>query len=65
MVVNGVRKPRTSHTLNPVPFLLVDPTATWQLRCPPESGIAQIGATLLTLLGVPVPPDYLPALVSR
>jgi 2,3-bisphosphoglycerate-independent phosphoglycerate mutase len=65
IVVNGRRKPRTSHSLNPVPFILFDPTGTWKLACPPGSGIAQVGGTLLTLFGVPLPPDYLPPLVHR
>jgi 2,3-bisphosphoglycerate-independent phosphoglycerate mutase len=70
ILVDGVRKPRTSHSLNPVPFVLVDPTHAWQLDCPPLTkdggpGIAQIGGTLLTLFGVPLPADYLPPLVRR
>ncbi len=61
--------PSTSHSLNPVPFILVDPSGTWRLadadRSRPVGSIARIGATLLTLCDVPIPPDYLPALVTR
>jgi len=77
---DGRPKPKTSHTLNPVPFVLVDDGDQWCLNMPlrdpatwsaparpdeaPEAGIARIGATLLTLSGVEVPPDYLPSLVA-
>jgi 2,3-bisphosphoglycerate-independent phosphoglycerate mutase len=69
LLLDGQRKIRTSHSLNPVPFILVDPTGKWKLDCPPlvpgspRPGIAQIGGTLLTLFGVPLPADYLPPLV--
>ncbi len=57
----------TSHTLNPVPFLLVDPTGRWALAAPTgpavRGGIAQIGATVLTLAGVQPPDGWLPPLV--
>ncbi len=65
IVVDGVRRPRTSHSLNPVPFIVMDPTHAWRLESAPDSGIAQVGGTLLTLFGVPLPPDYLPSLVTR
>ena len=61
--------PSTSHSLNPVPFVLVDPTGTWRLAEPsgapaPAGSIARVGATVLTLADVPVPADYLPSLVA-
>jgi 2,3-bisphosphoglycerate-independent phosphoglycerate mutase len=65
ILVNGRRKPRTSHSLNPVPFVLVDPAGEWRLSDLPDAGIASIGGTLLHLLGVPPPADYLPSLVTR
>jgi 2,3-bisphosphoglycerate-independent phosphoglycerate mutase len=60
----------TSHSLNPVPFILFDPTGQWELTETPGytdtvGSIARIGATLLTLAEVPVPDDYLPTLVRR
>lgn len=61
---DGRPKPRTSHSLNPVPFILVDPSGRWALRPPPEPGIASIGGTLLVLLGLPLPDGYLPPLVT-
>lgn len=66
-LVDGVPVPSTSHSLNPVPFVLVDPTGRWRLA--PAAGpevqgsIARIGATVLTLAGVPVPEGYHPSLV--
>ncbi|MFN7143392.1 MAG: 2,3-bisphosphoglycerate-independent phosphoglycerate mutase [Myxococcota bacterium] len=68
--IMGIRKPRTSHSLNPVPFILVDPTGTWTLTCPPAKegglpGLAQVGGTLLTMFGVDLPADYLPPLVKK
>ena len=64
VTVDGRRKPRTAHSLNPVPFILVDPRGAWTVTPPPKPGIASIGGTILTLLGIPLPADYLPALVS-
>lgn len=77
---DGSPRARTSHSLNPVPFVLFDPAGEWQLTLPardasrwsepatpgelPEAGIARVGATVLTLCGVPVPGDYLPSLVE-
>lgn len=65
ILVDGHRKPRTSHSLNPVPFVVIDPQHEWTVDPPPEAGIASIGATLLTMLGLPVPDVYLPPLVRR
>jgi 2,3-bisphosphoglycerate-independent phosphoglycerate mutase len=58
--------PYTSHTLNRVPFIVVDPQQAWELSpASKESpGIAQIGASLLALCSLEVPKDYLPALVQ-
>ncbi len=62
---DGKPKPRTSHSLNPVPFILVDSRGRWELCDVPGAGIANIGATLLTLAGLTPPDDYLPSLVHR
>ncbi len=60
----------TSHSLNPVPFILFDPTGQWTLADATGydsvvGSIARVGATLLTLAELPVPSDYLPSLVRR
>ncbi len=64
---DGYPKPCTSHSLNPVPFIVVEAEARHVLREGGPGaiggGIAQIGATLLELCEVPVPPDYLPSLI--
>lgn len=65
VTVDGHPKPRTSHSLNPVPFVVVDPRRAWRLAEVPDAGIASVGGTLLTLFGLPLPDDYLPALVTR
>jgi len=65
IVEDGRRKPRTSHSLNPVPFVLVDPAGEWALVPPPKPGIASVGGTLLTLFGLPLPASYLPSLVAH
>jgi 2,3-bisphosphoglycerate-independent phosphoglycerate mutase len=63
----GRRVPSSAHSLNPVPVVLLDPTGTWRLDSPSPGarigGLAQIGATVLDLCGVPVPDSYLPSLV--
>ena len=78
---DGARKPRTSHSLNPVPFALLDASGLWALAVPardparwdaplgtgeaPAGGLAQIGASLLALCDGPIPADYLPPLVRH
>jgi len=65
VIQDGVPVPKMSHTLAPVPFVVVDPRHGVHLRDDlPDAGIAQVGATLLELLGVPVPSDWLPALTT-
>jgi len=64
---DGVPMPSTAHSLNPVPFFLVDPSGRWRLvgqGGAPAGGIARVGATVLRACGVPVPADYLPALIE-
>jgi 2,3-bisphosphoglycerate-independent phosphoglycerate mutase len=56
---------RTAHSLNPVPFILVDHSGHFQLN--PEigedAGLGNVGAALLTVVGLEPPPDYLPSVV--
>jgi 2,3-bisphosphoglycerate-independent phosphoglycerate mutase len=60
---DGAPLKKTSHTLNPVPFIVFDPTGKASLTDVPEAGLASIGATVLELCGVEPPADYLPGLV--
>ena len=58
----GAPVARTSHTLHPVPAILIDPTGARSLAADDQAGIAQIGATVLALLGLATPEGYLPSL---
>jgi 2,3-bisphosphoglycerate-independent phosphoglycerate mutase len=60
-------KPKTSHTLNPVPFYLYDPKGMnqYRLRTDLKDGsIANIPGTALALLGLREKDSYLPSLVE-
>jgi len=61
---DGSPQPRTSHTTHPVPLIVVDADDALALRDDLEHpSIANLGATVLALLGLDRPEDYLPALV--
>jgi len=55
--------PRTSHSLNPVPFILVDRRGRWELAPVEGAGLANAGTSLLVLCGLQPPDDFEPALV--
>ena len=57
---NGATKAKTSHTLNPVPFILISPSANpgYKLRIEGKPGLSNIAATVLNLLGFEAPADY-------
>jgi 2,3-bisphosphoglycerate-independent phosphoglycerate mutase len=61
---HGGRVPRTAHSLNPVPFAVVDPRQQWQLTHPEQASLAHIGSTLLALAGVELPRGYVPSLLE-
>ena len=63
---NGVRSPKTSHTLSPVPFAIVDPNydGEYQLQPPADAGLTHIAATVFNLLGYAAPEDYQPSLLN-
>jgi 2,3-bisphosphoglycerate-independent phosphoglycerate mutase len=55
---------KTSHTLNPVPFLLHAPAYNFVIdHTVPKPGLANVAASVLALLGFAAPEDYLPSLV--
>lgn len=62
---NGVRLPKTSHTLSPVPFAIIDPeyAGEYELTPPDDAGLTHIAATTLNLLGFEAPTDYQPSLL--
>ncbi len=62
----GRPKCRTSHSLNPVPFVVWRPTGPpLALREDmPEAGLGNVAATVLELLGFEPPAGYLPSLLA-
>jgi 2,3-bisphosphoglycerate-independent phosphoglycerate mutase len=64
--VSGEPVVKTSHTLNPVPFMVHDPNRRDQYRVvesAPGAGIANVTATCLELLGFTPPEDFQPSLL--
>ena len=64
---DGKRIKRTSHSLNPVPFVIVDSTddESYQLNSlATGGGLANVAATVFNLLGYHAPGDYEPSLIS-
>ncbi len=63
---DGVRSPKTSHTLSPVPFVIHDPNYDGEYRMAPPAGagLANVAATVLQLLGFEPPADYEPSLIT-
>ncbi|MDO5114159.1 MAG: 2,3-bisphosphoglycerate-independent phosphoglycerate mutase [Planctomycetia bacterium] len=61
----GVRSPKTSHTLNPVPFCIYDPNyqGEYEMASVEHPGLANVAATVLNLLGYDAPEDYCSPLV--
>jgi 2,3-bisphosphoglycerate-independent phosphoglycerate mutase len=61
------RSVRTSHSLNPVPFVIYDPRLEAhgpRLRALEGAGLANVAATVLELLGFVPPADYEPSLLA-
>ena len=56
----GVRSPKTSHTLSPVPFAIFDPNYDGEYHMAPlaDAGLTNVAATLFNLLGFEAPADY-------
>ena len=63
---NGVRSPKTSHTLSPVPFAIHDPNydGEYHMAVRTAPGLANVAATLFNLLGYEAPPDYEASLIE-
>jgi len=63
---NGRREPKTAHTLNPVPFAIVDAAydGEYVLADIPDAGLANVAATLCDLMGFHPPGNYAPSLVT-
>ena len=63
---DGRPQPRTSHSLNPVPFFVVEGDGrVFSLRDDlPGAGLANVAATLLELLGYQPPEEFEPSLLK-
>jgi len=61
---SGRARPKTSHTLNPVPCYIDVPDVGLQLGGVERPGIGNVAATLLQLLGYQAPEGYLPSLLE-
>jgi 2,3-bisphosphoglycerate-independent phosphoglycerate mutase len=55
---------KTAHTLNPVPFVIVDDQATYSLAGVDDPGLANVAATLCNLLGFEAPEFYDSSLIQ-
>jgi 2,3-bisphosphoglycerate-independent phosphoglycerate mutase len=62
----GKCKPKTAHSLNPVPAIVYDPSGVSNVRKSgvEDAGIANLAATCITLLGYEPPADYTPSIVT-
>ncbi len=62
----GKCKPKTAHSLNPVPAIVYDPSGVSNARKADvaDAGIANLAATCITLLGYVPPADYTPSIVD-
>ena len=62
---NGIPVPKKSHTLSPVPFVAIDYSQrTVTATSIDDAGISNVAATILTLLGQPIPDDYRQSLLA-
>jgi len=63
---NGLIKPKTSHSLNPVPFVIFDSLFQneYRLSFPDNAGLSHIAATCIRLLGYEPPGDYDASLIE-
>ncbi len=61
---DGAPVARPSHTLNPVPFIVVDPRNELVLTDLPDAGLANIATSVLYLCGIDAPEGYEPRLID-
>lgn len=53
-LINEDGSPNTAHTLNPVPFFIIDKDLKGTIK---PGKLADIAPTILTMMGLPVPPE--------
>lgn len=63
---NGNISIKTAHTLNPVPFIIFDPSYKGEYRMADlkEKGLSNVASTILNLLGYEKVEDYDPSLIE-
>lgn len=66
---NGDFIPKTSHSLNPVPFIIYDPLygtdgIYYRLANNPQASIANLAATTFNLMNYEAPEDYMSSLIE-
>ena len=63
---DGSPKAKTAHSLNPVPFIIVDPQYNGEYSRDLKTGlgISSVAATCMTFLGFDPPADYDPSIVE-
>lgn len=64
---SGEKNPKTSHTLNMVPFVIFDPHNNLNavLREDPDLGLSNVTATVLEILGFKAPSFWQPSLLKE
>ena len=66
VTADGRVKPKTSHTLNPVPLHLYAPSVGFGLAPRmPHAGLANLASTILNLMGYDAPEDFEESLLDR
>ncbi|MBL7072233.1 MAG: 2,3-bisphosphoglycerate-independent phosphoglycerate mutase [Candidatus Omnitrophica bacterium] len=65
-ITGGKKFPKTSHTLNPVPFVIYDPAyaGEYKMRNLSKQGLSNVAGTILNLLGYENVKDYDPSLIE-
>jgi 2,3-bisphosphoglycerate-independent phosphoglycerate mutase len=63
---DGEKKAKTAHTLNPVPFVIFDPSykGEYEMADLDTKGLSNVAATILNLLGYEKVDDYDPSLIK-
>lgn len=65
-IKKGIKEVKTSHSLNPVPFIIYDPNYSGEYRMAEldKKGLTNIAGTILNLLGFENVEDYDPSLIE-
>jgi 2,3-bisphosphoglycerate-independent phosphoglycerate mutase len=65
-IKNGKKEVKTAHTLNPVPFVIVDSgyKGEYKMANLPRKGLTNVAATICNLLGFEKPEEYDPSLIE-